>query len=161
MGQSPLTRGLDPLRAQPQTPYSTCFRAQHSQSFTFFIYERIPDYYTRSGCWAFVLRRETVYSFTLLTLNFLSLFMPSTSRSISLISRLPSAMSQRGCQQTSCLSINLKLNSCSLVLLNSFLKFLILLLLMPSNVTITPRNSASWRYFWLIIHFLRTYLIRV
>jgi len=62
-----------------------------------------------------------------LTLNFLSLFLPSTSRSTSLISRLPSTMSRLGCQQTVSLSINLKLNSCLLVFLNNFPKFMILL----------------------------------
>jgi len=66
-----------------------------------------------------------------MTLNSLSPFLPSTSRSTSLNSKLPSTMSQLGCQQTSCLSINLKLNSGSLVFLNSFLRFLILLFVCP------------------------------
>jgi len=63
------------------------------------------------------------------SLNSLSLFLPLTSRSscsTSLISRLPSIVPQLGCQQTSSLLINLKLNSRSLVFLNSFPKFLIL-----------------------------------
>jgi len=66
-----------------------------------------------------------------MTLNSLSLFLPSTSRSTLLISRLPSTMYQLGCHQTSSLSINLKLNSCSLVFLNSFPKYLIKLFLCP------------------------------
>jgi len=49
-------------------------------------------------------------------------------------------MSHLGCQQTSCLSINLTLNSCSLVFLNSFPNFLILLFLCPLTPTNTARN---------------------
>jgi len=49
-------------------------------------------------------------------------------------------MSQFGCQQTSFLSINLKLKSCSLVFLNSFSKFMILFCLCPP---ISPKRSQS------------------
>jgi len=79
-----------------------------------------------------------------MTLNSLSLFLPLTSLSTSLISRLPSTMYQLGCQQTSCLSINLKLNSCLLVFLNSFPKFLILVHVLSCSEFIVS-IFALWR----------------
>jgi len=50
-------------------------------------------------------------------------------------------MPQLGCQQTSCLSINLKLNSSSLVF-PQLSKLSDPTLFMPSNITVTPTNSA-------------------
>jgi len=62
-----------------------------------------------------------------MTLNSISFSALDFTLNISHLKKLPSTMSQLGCQQTSCLSMNLKLNSCSLVFLNSFPNFLILL----------------------------------
>jgi len=64
-----------------------------------------------------------------------------TSSSYWFCTRLNSSSSQLGCQQTFSLPITLKLNSCSLVFLNSFPKFLILLFLCPP-MSITLANSA-------------------
>jgi len=74
--------------------------------------------------------------------------MPMTLNSISfsaldftLISKLPSTMSQLGCLQTS-LSINLKLNFLLICFPQQLSKVSDPTLLMPSNVTIKPTNSA-------------------
>jgi len=86
----------------------------------------------------YLIRPSNIISMPM-TLISSSLFLPSTSRSTSLISRLALTMYQLGCQQT-CLLINLKLNSCSLVFLNIFPKFLILLFLCSLTLTNSARN---------------------